>query len=185
MPPESLLDEDQQQSLLYSSDLELGETTKRIFEAFERVKPERVVLDSLSEIRLLAQSSLRYRRQILALKHYFAQHDATVLLLDDLTTETLDKTVHSVAHGVIRLEETGARLRRRAAAAAGHQISRPGASAAAITTSSSRPAACRSSRGWSSAEHKTELQARDASRSDIAELDALARRRHRARLEHA
>ena len=71
----------------------------------ERVKPERVVLDSLSEIRLLAQSSLRYRRQILALKHYFAQRDVTVLLLDDMTAEILDKTVHSVAHGVIRLEE--------------------------------------------------------------------------------
>lgn len=105
VPPENLLDEDQQQSLLYSSDLELGETTKRIFEAVEQVKPQRVVLDSLSEIRLLAQSSLRYRRQILALKHYFAHHDATVMLLDDLTTDTLDKTVHSVAHGVIRLEE--------------------------------------------------------------------------------
>jgi len=105
VPPESLLDEDQQQSLLYSSDLELGETTKRIFEAFERLKPERVVLDSLSEIRLLAQSSLRYRRQILALKHYFSRHGATVLMLDDLTTDVLDKTVHSVAHGVIRLEE--------------------------------------------------------------------------------
>lgn len=105
IPPENLLDEDQQQSLLYSSDLELGETTKRIFEAFERVKPERVVLDSLSEIRLLAQSSLRYRRQILALKHYFARSDATVLMLDDLTTDVNDKTVHSVAHGVVRLEE--------------------------------------------------------------------------------
>src|SRR5690606_7578323 len=65
----------------------------------------RVVIDSLSEIRLLAQSSLRYRRQVLALKHYFAKHKATVLLLDDLTTDTTDKTVHSVAHGVIRLEE--------------------------------------------------------------------------------
>jgi circadian clock protein KaiC len=61
LPPESLLDEDQQQSLLYSSDLELGETTKQIFEAVERTQPSRVVLDSLSEIRLLAQSSLRYR----------------------------------------------------------------------------------------------------------------------------
>ena len=90
VPPESLLDEKQQQSLLYSSDLELGETTTRIFEAMERVKPERVVLDSLSEIRLLAQNSLRYRRQILALKHYFAQRDVTVLLLDDLTAEILD-----------------------------------------------------------------------------------------------
>jgi circadian clock protein KaiC len=76
VPPESLLDEKQQQSLLYSSDLELGETTNRIFEAMERSKPSRVVLDSLSEIRLLAQNSLRYRRQILALKHYFAQRDA-------------------------------------------------------------------------------------------------------------
>jgi circadian clock protein KaiC len=105
VPPENLVDEDQQQSLLYSSDLELGETTKRILEAFERVRPHRVVLDSLSEIRLLAQGSLRYRRQILSLKHYFAQQGATVLLLDDLTTDLNDKTVHSVAHGVVRLEE--------------------------------------------------------------------------------
>src|SRR5687768_10452348 len=105
IPPENLLDEEQQQSLLYSSDLELGETTKRVFEAFERVRPHRVVVDSLSEIRLLAQSSLRYRRQILALKHYFARQNTTVLLLDDLTTELNDKTVHSVAHGVFGLEE--------------------------------------------------------------------------------
>jgi circadian clock protein KaiC len=105
VPPESLLDDDQQQSLLYSSDLELGETTRRIFEAFEKVKPQRVVLDSLSEIRLLAQSSLRYRRQILALKHYFARSNATVLMLDDLSAEANDRTMHSVAHGVIRLEE--------------------------------------------------------------------------------
>lgn len=105
VPPESLLDADQQQSLLYSSDLELGETSRMIFEAFERVRPNRVVLDSLSEIRLLAQNSLRYRRQILALKHYFVRHGATVLLLDDPTAEVNDKTVHSVVHGVMRLEE--------------------------------------------------------------------------------
>ncbi|MCJ8207118.1 ATPase domain-containing protein [Pseudomonas sp. RGM2987] len=104
-PAEDLLNAEHQQSLLYSSDLELGEATRQIFEVVERVKPTRVVLDSLSEIRLLAQSSLRYRRQILAIKHYFVRYDATVLLLDDLTTESLDKTVHSVAHGVIRLEE--------------------------------------------------------------------------------
>jgi len=105
VPPERLLDEHQQQSLLYSSDLELGETTQRIFEAFEKVKPDRVVLDSLSEIRLLAQSSLRYRRQILALKHYFSRSGATVVMLDDLSSEANDRTMHSVAHGVIRLEE--------------------------------------------------------------------------------
>jgi circadian clock protein KaiC len=122
LPPESLLDEDQQQSLLYSSDLELGETTRQIFEAFERAKPDRVVLDSLSEIRLLAQSSLRYRRQILALKHYFAQRNATVLLLDDLTTEVNDKTVHSVAHGVVRLEELAPEY----GAAAGSRAQIPG-----------------------------------------------------------
>lgn len=104
-PPENLLDEDQHQSLLYSSDLELGETTRMILEAVERTHPSRVVIDSLSEIRLLAQGSLRYRRQVLALKHYFAKHGATVVLLDDLTAEIADKTVHSVAHGVVRLEE--------------------------------------------------------------------------------
>jgi len=104
-PPEDLLNAEHQQSLLYSSDLELGEATRQIFEVVERVRPNRVVIDSLSEIRLLAQSSLRYRRQILAIKHYFTRYDATVVLLDDLTTEALDKTVHSVAHGVIRLEE--------------------------------------------------------------------------------
>jgi circadian clock protein KaiC len=105
VPPESVLDSSQQQSLLYTSDLELGETARVIFDAVERTGAQRVVLDSLSEIRLLAQSSLRYRRQILALKHYFARHGSTVLLLDDLTAEVLDKTVHSVVAGVIRLEE--------------------------------------------------------------------------------
>jgi circadian clock protein KaiC len=105
LPPESLLDEKQQQSLLYSSDLELGETTRLAFEAIERSSPVRVVFDSLSEIRLLAQSSLRYRRQLLVLKHYFARHGATVLFLDDLTAEATERTAHSIAHGVIHLEE--------------------------------------------------------------------------------
>lgn len=104
-PPESVLDQNQQQSLLYSSDLELGETVRRIVEAIERVRPKRVVIDSLSEIRLLAQSSLRYRRQILALKHYFAQNDSTVVMLDDLTTESTDRAVHSIAHSVIHLDQ--------------------------------------------------------------------------------
>jgi len=105
VPPESVLDPEQQQSLLYSSDLELGETTKRMLEAIARLKPKRVVIDSLSEIRLLAQSSLRYRRQVLALKHYFAQHQSTVLMLDDLTTESTDRAVHSIAHSVIHLDQ--------------------------------------------------------------------------------
>jgi circadian clock protein KaiC len=104
-PPESVLDPEQQQSLLYSSDLELGETVRRIFDAIERLKPKRIVIDSLSEIRLLAQSSLRYRRQILALKHYFAQNNSTVIMLDDLTTESTDRAVHSIAHSVIHLDQ--------------------------------------------------------------------------------
>jgi circadian clock protein KaiC len=103
--PESVLDPEQQQSLLYASDLELGETTKRMLETIEQLKPARVVIDSLSEIRLLAQSSLRYRRQVLALKHYFARNGSTVLLLDDLTTEATDRAVHSIAHSVIHLDQ--------------------------------------------------------------------------------
>jgi circadian clock protein KaiC len=69
------------------------------------VMPKRVVLDSLSEIRLLAQSSLRYRRQTLALKHYFSRSGATLLMLDDLASEASDQTMHRIAHGVMRLEE--------------------------------------------------------------------------------
>jgi len=105
VPPESVLETDQQQSLLYAADIELGETIGTITAAIERVSPARVVIDSLSEIRLLAQSSLRYRRQLLALKHFFARYDATVLLLDDMTSESQDKTVQSVVHGAILLEE--------------------------------------------------------------------------------
>ena len=171
IPPESLLDEDRQQSLLYSSDLELGEATKRIFEAFEQVRPDRVVLDSLSEIRLLAQSSLRYRRQILALKHYFAQQGATVLMLDDLTTDVNDKTVHSVAHGVIRLEEIspeyGADRRRLRVAKYRSRRYRGGYHDFAIQTGGVRvfPRLV-------SSEHKTAF-VRDVVSSDTVELDAL------------
>lgn len=105
VPPESLLNPEQEQTLLYSSDLELGETVRLILDAIEEHNPKRIVIDSLSEIRLLAQSSLRYRRQILALKHFFARRGVTVLLIDDLTSESHDKTVHSIVHGVVQLEE--------------------------------------------------------------------------------
>jgi circadian clock protein KaiC len=103
--PQSVVNADRHQSLLYSSDLELGETVKLVFDAVDRLQPERIVLDSLSEIRLLAQNSLRYRRQLLALKHYFARRNNTVVAIDDLTADTADKTAHSIAHGVVRLEE--------------------------------------------------------------------------------
>ena len=171
VPPENLLDDEQQQSLLYSSDLELGETTKRIFEVVERVQPKRVVLDSLSEIRLLAQSSLRYRRQILALKHYFSHHEATVVMLDDLTTEINDKTVHSVAHGVIRLEELapeyGAERRRLRVVKYRGQRYRGGFHDFVIETGGVRvfPRLV-------SSEHRREFQ-RDTLKSATPELDAL------------
>ena len=106
IPPESLGDGGSHQTLLYASELELGETTQELFEAVKRIKPSRLVIDSLSEIRLLAQSSLRYRRQVLAIKHVFARLNITVLLLDDMTSESGDKTVHSIAHGVIEVQQT-------------------------------------------------------------------------------
>jgi circadian clock protein KaiC len=102
---ETLLESQQQQTLLYASDLELGEAIQQIFQAVDRVKPTRLVIDSLSEIRLLAQSSLRFRREILAVKHRFAQLSTTVLLLDDMTSDTPDKTLHSIAHGVLQLQQ--------------------------------------------------------------------------------
>jgi circadian clock protein KaiC len=105
IPADSLLAGDQHQTLLYASDLELGETAQQIFAAVEQVQPTRLVIDSLSEIRLLAQSSLRYRRQILTIKHHFARRNITVLMLDDLTSEANDKTVHSIAHGVVLLQQ--------------------------------------------------------------------------------
>src|SRR5690349_8662513 len=83
-PEESLLS-DEQYTMFHPSEVELTETTQHILTEVERLKPKRVVFDSLSEIRLLAGNPLRYRRQILALKRYFAGRDCTVILLDDLT----------------------------------------------------------------------------------------------------
>jgi circadian clock protein KaiC len=105
VPPELSLDPKQQQSLVYTSDLELGETVHMVLAEVERVRPARVVFDSLSEIRLLSQGSLRYRRQVLALKHFFLLHNATVLLLDDLTGREDDLNLHSLSHAIIRLEQ--------------------------------------------------------------------------------
>jgi circadian clock protein KaiC len=81
------------------------ETTKTILADVDRIKPARVVFDSLSELRLLAGNPLRYRRQILALKQFFAGRRCTVLLLDDMTATSHDLQVQSIAHGVVRLEQ--------------------------------------------------------------------------------
>lgn len=105
VPPELSLDPSQLQTLVHSSDLELGETVQSALAEIERIKPDRVVFDSLSEIRLLSQGSLRYRRQVLALKSFFLLNNVTVLLLDDLTAEHDDLNLHSISHGVIRMEQ--------------------------------------------------------------------------------
>jgi circadian clock protein KaiC len=91
-------------TVFYPAEIELGETIKGMLVEVDRVKPQRVVLDSLSEIRLLAQSGLRYRKQILALKQFFAGRNVTVLCLDDRTSEFADIQLQSVPHGVIELE---------------------------------------------------------------------------------
>jgi circadian clock protein KaiC len=100
------LDPDSEQSVLHPSDVELGETTHGVMRQVEATKPMRVVFDSLSEMRLLAQNPLRHRRQILALKHFFSTRNCTVLLLDDQTAEHGDLQLHSIAHGVISLQRT-------------------------------------------------------------------------------
>ena len=105
VPPELSLDPEREQSILYASDLELGETVRLVMDEVARVAPARVVFDSLSEIRLLAQGALRFRRQVLALKHFFASRHCTVLFLDDLTQREDDLSLHSLAHGVVRLEQ--------------------------------------------------------------------------------
>jgi circadian clock protein KaiC len=98
------LDGESDLTMLHPSEVELTETTRKVLQAVEQFRPSRMVFDSLSELRLLAQSSLRYRRQILALKQFFVGRGCTVLLLDDRTAEGSDLQLHSIAHGVISLE---------------------------------------------------------------------------------
>jgi circadian clock protein KaiC len=101
---DTALDPEALQSVFHPSEVELGETTQNVMDRVDQVKPSRVVFDSLSEMRLLAQDPLRYRRQILALKQFFSSRECTVLLLDDKTSQS-DQHLHSIAHGVISLEQ--------------------------------------------------------------------------------
>ena len=115
-PPEAALDPEEQNTLFHPSEVELASTMKLILADVERLRPTRLVFDSLSELRLLAGSALRYRRQILALKQFFATRDCTVMLLDDMTATDHDLQMQSIAHGVVLLEqlnpEYGAERRR-------------------------------------------------------------------------
>lgn len=102
---EDLLDPAQQHTLFHPSEVELGDTTRDISSIVEANKPSRVVIDSLSELRLLASNPLRYRRQILAYKQFFARRACTVLMLDD-RPDTHDMQIRSIAHGVIGLDQS-------------------------------------------------------------------------------
>ncbi|WP_061937933.1 ATPase domain-containing protein [Aureimonas sp. AU22] len=103
---DEVLGEGREQSILHSWEMELGGTIRLIRDEVERVRPSRVVFDSLSEMRLLAQDALRFRRQVLQLKQFFAPRAATVLLIDDLTSieGRHDSHLHSLCHGVVTLE---------------------------------------------------------------------------------
>jgi circadian clock protein KaiC len=105
VPSEETLQGDRQYTMFHAAEVELSETTRAVLAEVERVKPLRIVFDSLSEMRLLAQNSLRYRKQILALKQFFAGREITVLFLDDRTAEVGDRQVESIAHGVLSLEQ--------------------------------------------------------------------------------
>jgi circadian clock protein KaiC len=98
------LQPDEQYTFFHPSEVELAETTKRICQRVEAIRPSRVVFDSLSEMRLLARDPLRYRRQILILKQFFSGKDCTVWMLDDQTAHDTDSQLRSISHGVILLE---------------------------------------------------------------------------------
>ena len=116
LPSDDSLNPDAQSRLFHPSEVELSDTTRSILGEVARRQPRRVVFDSLSEMRLLAQHPLRYRRQVLALKQFFIGRNCTVLLLDDRTSAENDLQLHSLAHGVITLQhlaqEYGAERRR-------------------------------------------------------------------------
>ena len=113
---------DDELTLFHPSEVELSETTRRVLEHVQRADPERLVFDSLSEMRLLARTSLRYRRQVLALKQFFAGRQCTVLMLDDRTAEGAGPAApeHRAWRGVART--SGAALRPRVAPDAGGEV---------------------------------------------------------------
>ncbi len=104
LPAEAELGPEEQLTMLQASEVELGETTRKVLEAIEQTNPSRLVFDSLSEFRLLAQNPLRHRRQVLALKQVLTVRGCTVIMIDDRTGELVDLQLHSVVHGVISLE---------------------------------------------------------------------------------
>lgn len=115
-PPDEILNPESSYTVFHPSDVELNQTVRRVYDAVERLQPSRVVLDSLSEMRILSQEPLRLRRQVLALKHFFTGRGCTVLLLDDQRSQDSELHFASIVHGVVLLEqlalEYGAERRR-------------------------------------------------------------------------
>ena len=97
------LAQDAAYTVYHPADVELGETTKQIRAEVDRLNPARVVLDSVSELKILSETNARYRREILGLKQFFAGKQCTVLVLDDRTSRQ-EQQLQSIAHGVIGME---------------------------------------------------------------------------------
>jgi circadian clock protein KaiC len=105
VPSEDTLSPEEQYTVFQPDEVELSETTRAVLAEVEQRKPTRVVFDSLSELRLLAGTPLRYRRQMLALKQYFAGRDCTAIVLDDLSSTDDDPQLQSIVHGIFSLEQ--------------------------------------------------------------------------------
>lgn len=108
IPSDESLKRDAHYTMFHPSEMELSETTKSVLRQVEAKNPARVAFDSLSEMRLLAQHPLRYRRQIMALKNFFSGRECTVLLLDDRTADDTDLNLQSIVHGVLNLSQRAA-----------------------------------------------------------------------------
>lgn len=104
LPNEDDLRPEQQYTVFHPAEVELHDRMQRIAQEVRRVKPDRMVIDALSELRMLAKDPLRYRRQILSLKDFMSDQKCTVLLLDDRTSPEGDLQLHSIAHGVVRMD---------------------------------------------------------------------------------
>ena len=171
MPVEDALRPERQYSAFHPSDVEFQDSMQNILDQTERASPTRIVLDSLSEIRLLAADALRYRRQILALKTFFTRRNCTVLMLDDRTVSMQDGQLESIAHGVVILEriprEYGGTRRRLQVSKMRGTLYREGHHDYTITTGGVEvyPRLI-------AAEHRTEV-AQTAISSGIPQLDAL------------
>lgn len=103
-PVEGAIEPKEEYTVFHSDEVEMVQTIRLILDRLDQEQATRVVIDSLAELRLLSRDTIRYRRQVLALKQYFTKKQVTLLLLDDRTSETLDRQVHSLVHGVISLE---------------------------------------------------------------------------------